>query len=220
MSTNRERIRRARLQVAFARIDALKYDDGANRVIAHRRGDTLFLKLFGCIGEPGSKLNAREVTRALKANATAAFIHVDINSNGGCTKEAFAIYRALKNHPGFVVTRADEVCASAATVVLAAGNHREAFPGTRLVLHRAEITPPINARWTAAVHRERAETLKRVDNAILNAYASCAKENRRLFENEMQTESALPLGIAKSWGLISCIAGEAQWIAGRPYYHY
>lgn len=171
---------------------------------------------MGPIGHPGG-FDATMVKAALESHRSAEFVEVDITSDGGSTKEAFAIYSALKDHPGYVVTRADKVCASAATIVLAAGNHREAYPGTKLLLHRAEIVPPSRSRWTASLHLRRAESLKRTDAKILDIYAACAPAARELFQREMDTESFLPLGVAKSWGLIHCMAGEARWIAGRPY---
>jgi len=75
----------------------------------------------------------------------------------------------------------------------AAGDHREAYLGTKLLLHRAEIDPPGNSRWTAAAHKQRAASWKRTDEKVLNVYAASAPGSRKLLEREMETESFLPL---------------------------
>jgi ATP-dependent protease ClpP protease subunit len=209
---------RTRALRAMARISRLTTGTNASPRFAERDSDTLRLALTGRIGDPKQGFTAEQVKAALRSHRRVDFIEIEINSDGGSTPDAFAIHEALKAHPAFVITRADEMCASAATIVLTAGDHREAYPGTKLLLHRAEIVPPSNARWTASAHKQRAESLRRTDARIAAVYSACAGGNRPLFEREMESETFLPLGIAKSWGLIHCLAGEAQWRAGRPYY--
>lgn len=215
---------RARVAFALRRIAQLSAElegrTSSSRQIAERVGDTLQLTLNGLVGDNHPHgFSSRQVKTALNAHPKVDFIHVDINSDGGSTNEAFAIHAALKAHHAYVVTRADGTCASAATIVLAAGDHREAYAGAKLLLHRAEIVPPRDGRWTASAHMHRAQSLKRTDARILDVYASCAPGMRSHFEREIESETYLPLGIAKAWGLINCLAGEARWIAGRPYHH-
>jgi hypothetical protein len=64
----------------------------------------------------------------------------------------------------------------------------------------------------------RAAAIERTDAKMLDAYVAAAGGfNRSLFAGQMQSEAYLPLSVAKCWGLIGCLVGEARWHAGRPY---
>ncbi|NJM11485.1 MAG: Clp protease ClpP [Synechococcaceae cyanobacterium SM1_2_3] len=64
---------------------------------------------------------AKRVTADLAENPDAP-VAIRINSYGGCVFSAIAICNALKNHRGKVTTYNDGIAASAASLILCAGN--------------------------------------------------------------------------------------------------
>jgi ATP-dependent protease ClpP protease subunit len=112
---------------------ALQFINGSN-------GESI-IEVFGAIGESWDgegKNNAaavnEELTRikALKANT----ITVKINSLGGDVNHALAIYDLLEEHDAVVTTQIIGLCASAATVIAAAGTTRKMSRNALFLIHQ------------------------------------------------------------------------------------
>ena len=118
----------------------------------------------------------------------------------------------------------EQQCDSAATLILMAGDFRQAASvETHLLLHCADIDPDAEyrnrpPRWTAERHLSSARAIKKWDRKLVNMYAERATASANFFERELQTETRLPIAIARSWGVIHCLVGEETWRNGRPYY--
>ena len=189
--------------------------------MGRRVGDTLFLDLRGAIlthFETGPGIDALAVEAALLRNPGADQVHLNIESSGGSAHAAEQIYGALKRHRGFKTINANYQCASAATIVLMAGDFRTATPGTELLFHSPEVFPPRNARWTADRHELAARRLRKLNERIVQLYAAATQRDASLFEKEIANENLMSLPRARALGVIHCLAGEERWINGRPHY--
>jgi ATP-dependent protease ClpP protease subunit len=160
---------------------------------------------------------ADHVRAALALYPRASHIEVTINSPGGTVKDAFEIYKMLRAHGAYITTIADDLCASAATIILMAGDLRQAWPESRLKIHCAATPETLLKRWTAAALRRHAEITEMVDQRILEIYTTrCG--SRAFFERELSTEDYLPHIAARAFGVIHCYVGEEVWKNGRPYH--
>lgn len=185
-------------------------------------GSDLFIKIKGQIVGAGADLPAEggvgwlQVAYALNAHRSASRIFVHITSQGGSLQAADRIRESLREHGAYVTAVADGVCASAATMVLMAGDFRMASPGTRLLLHQASIEP--DGRWTSGVHRRVAAALDVANSKLVTAYAEVSGKMPREFEKEIGNENPMSLTRARHLNLIHCMEGEERWIGGRPYF--
>jgi ATP-dependent protease ClpP protease subunit len=177
---------------------------------------TIFLDIIGEIGRAHPHgVRATEVEEILAKHPRAKKVECWIDSPGGSLVEAKRMYSALRRHGAEVTTIAADHCASAATLVLMAGSLRLAMPNSEIVLHGAEVSPQSedcspSMRWTASKYRKRSEMLKRADDEVVAIYASRTGRSPKLFEREMDTESRMPLGIARSFGFFHSLVGEGR----------
>lgn len=93
-------------------------------------------------------------------------ITVHIASNGGDVGEGLAIYNFLLNHPAKIITRAESICASMASVIFMAGDVRQICDTGTLMLHKCWTFTAGNADEL----RERADELDTIGESIKRAY--------------------------------------------------
>ena len=94
-------------------------------------------------------------------------LNIYINSGGGAVFAGMAIYNMLKRHQGFKTVYVDGVAASIASVIALAGDRTIIPSNAYMMIHKP---------WAAAVGnaeelRAMAESLDKVEEGILNAYA-------------------------------------------------
>lgn len=177
---------------------------------ARRRGRTLYLDLEGPVGSThcGKGIYADTVLRALRNNADAVRIEIEIDSIGGNAQEAIAIYEGLVKHPARVTVTAGKECSSAATIILMAGDRREAYPYSKLLVHGVAIEPNKalgatgGGRWTAGKFRTIADVADATDRRLIDIYVERTRAPRAFFERELRTEQFLPLATAERMGVI------------------
>ena len=171
-------------------------------------------------GETSAGIALLPIEYALLAHADATHVRVRIRSEGGSLVQANRIYSALRRHRGHITTVADGQCASAATVILMAGDFRQASAGTRLLLHAPEISPAKpDQRWTADKHRRVSAFLKQWETTLVDLYAERTGRDATAFRAEIGTEQGMHIPRATSLGVIHCVEGMERWNAGRPYFH-
>ena len=117
--------------------------------------------LNGAIEPPAGKPTRTEVSRRRVAGILEAagerHVLLNLSSEGGNLDEAQRIAAKIERHGPGVTVRANGWCASAGLLVLAAGTHREAAPGTKFGFHGVGISdPPIPARRHLVARRLRA----------------------------------------------------------------
>lgn len=128
------------------------------------QGDKAVVRIYNEIGYFG--VSAEEFASDLDG-ITASEIEVQINSPGGEVFGGLAIYNALRMHPAHVTTRVDGIAASAASVIVQAGDHRVMLGGAQMMIHEA---------WGLAVGpsadlREFADLLDKQSDIMAKLYA-------------------------------------------------
>jgi ATP-dependent protease ClpP protease subunit len=112
-----------------------------NKLLYALAGDgteTLELDIYSAIAQESwwfDSVSAKQVRRKLKENAKAKTIKVRIQSDGGDTFEASAIYSLLQDHPARVEVMIDGIAASAATLVAMAGDDIAISEGGWFMIH-------------------------------------------------------------------------------------
>lgn len=209
---------RARVMLALARVQALSVRKTPPQI--HRRiGCDLFLNIRGpIVGAAGTEsgIKLQDVEHALAANRRADRIFVRITSEGGSVDAAEGIRSAVRKHGAYVTTIADDVCASAATLILMAGDFRLASQGSFILLHQASVDA--STRWTADKHRRVAQRLDRANAVLTAAYARATGKPIEEFKKEIANEQPMSLSRARALNIIHCLEGQERWIAGRPHW--
>lgn len=124
------------------------------------------IRIYDEIGFWG--MTAKDFVAELDAVTTdATEIVVSINSPGGDVFDAFAIYNVLRRHPLAVTTRVDGVAASAASLILMAGDTIIMPENAMVMIHNAWTI----AGGTAAELRDVADMMDKVRDGIVAAYA-------------------------------------------------
>ncbi len=108
-------------------------------------------------------ISAKDVIEALMGVGD---VLIHMNSPGGEAIEALAIYSTLRQHPGQVTVRVEGMAASAASVVMLAGNRVEIDPNAMVMIHDAWGVEIGNAE---ALHAY-ADMLNKVSDNIASIY--------------------------------------------------
>jgi ATP-dependent protease ClpP protease subunit len=112
----------------------------------------------------------------------AARITVNIHSLGGDVDHAFAIYDALKDHPATIITKITGMCASAATIIMMAGDERKMSNNALILIHKCssyiwgnenEIQAELNSQKT-------------VNERAVNLYVENNKKNEKEIKDLME----------------------------------
>jgi ATP-dependent protease ClpP protease subunit len=158
------------------------------------------LMIYGDIGESfwGDSVTASDVKKLL--DGMDGDVTVRINSPGGSVFDGFAIYNLLRAHNGSVTVHVDGLAASAASVIAMAGDEVIMGAASMLMIHDP---------WTMAVGdsgemRKTAETLDKIRDSIVDAYASKASDvDREEIARMMAEETWMTATEAQSMGFAS-----------------
>ncbi len=140
--------------------------------IDNRSDDEAVIYVYSEIGYFGA--TAEEFVAELK-DITAPKITVRINSLGGSIFETIGIFNALRSHPAQIITQVDAIAASAASVIVQAGDNRIMLDNSEMMIHEAH---GIAVGATAADMREMAEILDNQTNKIAEIYAKRKGDGR------------------------------------------
>lgn len=160
------------------------------------------LTLYGYVGDCGigdEFFTAKNVSVALDEIGSGA-VTVNLNSGGGIALEGLAIYNILKNHPGRVTINVDAVAASAASLILMAGDDRNMRDGALIMVH----DPSAITLGNAGEHRKSASRLETLSKQVQQIYARCTglAESEIIdlmaAETWMDADTAIKLGFATS----------------------
>lgn len=124
--------------------------------------------IYGDIGESwwNETVTAKDLCKEIAA-LEADEIRVRINSYGGSVSDGIAIYTALRSHGARIVTSAEGVAASIASLIFMAGEDREIADSARLMIH----APWAVAAGNATELREVAEQLDGWSRSMASSYA-------------------------------------------------
>lgn len=144
-------------------------------------GGTVELYIYDMIGDWG--VSAEAFAREL-AELRCDQIDVRLNSQGGDAWDGVAIYNALRTHPARCESYVDGVAASAASVVMMAGERVVMRRGTRAMVHDAS-----SMAWgNAALMREMAEILDGISDDMAGVYAAKAGGTPEQWRERMRGE--------------------------------
>jgi ATP-dependent Clp protease protease subunit len=131
----------------------------------------------------------------------ASTIHLRIDSPGGDVFGARAIEQALREHPADIVVHVDGYAASAASIVMLAGDDIVIAEGGMIMIHRAWSLAWGNADDMMAM----AELLEKVDGTIAESYARRTGRDKAYFEQAMAAETWYTAQEALDAGLVDRI---------------
>lgn len=141
----------------------------------------------------------------LKAKGDVTKIALHVNSPGGDPFDAAAMFLALKRHPATVTGYNDGLVASAATVVLMAGDKIIMPENTLLMIH----DPVGGVVGTADEMRDFAGVMDKVKQTILVAYRRSGKTDEELAEI-MRAETWYTAAEALDNGFVDEISNEIR----------
>jgi len=129
-------------------------------------------------------VTASEVVMALSmAGGSDVLVHV--NSPGGMATEGLAIYNTFKNYEGKVTMRIEGMAASAASIVVLAGNEVVIEPAAMMMIHDA---------WGVTIgpaddHRAQADVLDKLSDVLAGIYAGKAGKTSAHWRDQMKAET-------------------------------
>lgn len=156
----------------------------------------------------GNGVTAKAFTKELKALGDVKEINVRINSTGGDSWDAAAIYNALIRHPATISVDIDGVAASAATYVAMA-----ASPGQLRMAANADFM--IHRAWAFQVGdrddmHKMGDRLEDLDQNQLDVYGKRVNISRQKLEEMLDEETWFTAKEAKAVGLVDEITAELK----------
>ena len=145
-----------------------------------------------------------EITPAMFRNELSKVsgdLTVWINSPGGDVFAASQIYTMLRNHKGNVTVKIDGIAASAASVVVMAGDETLIAPTGMLMIHN----PATIAVGNKTDMEQAIMLLDEVKESIINAYEEKCHQSRAKIAHMMDEETWLNAKKALSLGLVDGI---------------
>lgn len=132
-------------------------------------GKDTVMSIFG--GEQSFGLsNLNSFLSELEKDVTDIVVH--INSGGGSVDEGFAIHDKLKSIPYNIVTIAEGMVGSIATIIYMAGQTRKMFENSKFFIHNPYYSPSGPEAIEAKDAKKLAEELQAEEDRILNFYAN------------------------------------------------
>jgi ATP-dependent protease ClpP protease subunit len=127
-------------------------------------------------------------------------IHLHIQSPGGSVPPALLLYDIIVNSSVPVHTHVEGLCASAATLVAVAGQHRTITRNSYMLLHQPSITLHDAYKYTEL--RDQARNMQSIVHSILQVYAErTTLSNDKLTELLLQ-DSLLDAQTCLTYGLV------------------
>lgn len=178
--------------------------------------------IYSDIGpEEWGGVSAKSVKAQLDKIGDAEEITVRINSPGGDVFDGFAIYNLLAQHPAKINVKVDGWAASAASVIMMAGDTREVAANALVMIHNP---------WTMAIGdasnmRKTADLLDQIKDSIVTTYKA---------GTTLEDEEIVALMDAETWfdaqgaidaGLATAVVGKSDkatkntvksWIRNAP----
>lgn len=111
-------------------------------------------------------VTAQNFIAELKNSGSPAEIDLSIHSNGGDVLDGWAIYNALRDHPAKITVKIEGLAASMASVIAMAADEIKMPENAFMMIHNATV----GAYGDVDDLSDTVETLRKVQNGIVNAY--------------------------------------------------
>ncbi len=170
--------------------------------------------LYDEIGEDwwGEGISARGFIEDLQSlPAAVEKVIVRINSPGGDVFEGFAIYQALLRDRRQIVTAVDGLAASAASVVMMAGDEINAAKTSMVMIH----DPWTIAIGNSADFRAVSELLDQITGQIVTAYGRRDKVDQAAIREAMRAETWYTADQAAEVGLVDTVTEATVAVAAK-----
>tara|TARA_R100000750_G_scaffold23265_1_gene15179 strand:+ start:1841 stop:2614 length:774 start_codon:yes stop_codon:yes gene_type:complete len=169
--------------------------------------NTYALYIYGDISEEQwweSDVTPNMVNEALAKAGDAELVEVFINSYGGSVFAGHAIYNILKRHTALIRVYVDGIAASAASVILQAGDERIVAPNGIVMIHN-----PMGGSWGYAEDmRKYADTLDTIKGTIEDTYLEKVNIERDKLIELMDAETYMNASEAVEMGFVDSVVGE------------
>lgn len=133
-------------------------------------------------------------------------INVSINSPGGNVFDGIAMYNALRNHDAKVNTSVTGIAASAASIVLMAGDTVTMPEDAFIMIHNAwSIT-----LGDAEEHRDAADTLDKITDSLINIYSKKTGQEAKALADMLSEETWMNGQDALESGFVDSLDEPAQ----------
>ena len=155
--------------------------------------------LYGDVGDPwcwGDGFTVADVAGALAEHGPGD-ITVRVNSGGGIAFDGIAIYSLLLAHAGKVTVVVDGIAASAASLIVMAGDVREIRDGAMMMIHDAAGV----TFGTSADHQRSATVLDKLSDQYAGIYAKRAGIDQAAARDLMKAETWFDAAEAVAKGL-------------------
>lgn len=164
------------------------------------------LTLYGDVGavefdSPG--FTAKDVRDALDAHGPGD-ITINLNSAGGIALEGLAIYNALKAHAGRITVNVDAIAASAASLIVMAGDVINMREGALMMIH----DPRAITAGTSKDHRQSADRLDLLSHQFRDIYANRTGLSAKAIGDLMAAETWFDGDLAIKKGFATSKANE------------
>jgi len=151
-------------------------------------------------------LTAKDFRNQLKEIGNVDEIDVFINSNGGKVFEGFAIYEMLNSHSAKINVKIDGIAASIASVIAMAGDSVVMAKNAFMMMHQ----PKGLFFGKSDELRNQANLLDKIENNIVDTYASRAKIKREEIQNLVKEETWLTADEAIEKGFADELSEEVE----------
>ncbi|WFP51225.1 Clp protease ClpP [Methylomonas sp. EFPC3] len=152
----------------------------------------------------GLGISASQFINELQALNNVATIELHIHSPGGSLLDGLAIYNALKNHPARVLGHVDGLAASAASVILMAGDVITMPEDAFLMIHNAQG----GAYGDAAELRDMADLMEKLQSSAIDIYQQRTGQDRQTIIDMMAKETWMNATEAKALGFCDQVLGR------------
>lgn len=154
-------------------------------------------------------VNLKDVSNQLTNNREADTLIVHINSMGGDVYEGFAIHDVLKATGKKIITQAEGLVASIASVIFMAGDTRRMLENSELMIHNP---------WGVAIGdsedvQKYADQLKDVEDKLIKFYASGTGLSEDDITAMMEEETYINAETAVEKGFATEIAAQVKAVA-------
>lgn len=178
--------------------------------------------IYSDIGpEEWGGVSAKSIKAQLDKMGDADEITVRINSPGGDVFDGFAIYNLLAQHPAKIHVKVDGWAASAASVIMMAGDTREVAANALVMIHNP---------WTMAIGdasnmRKTADLLDQIKDSIITTYKAGTTLADEEIVSLMDAETWFDAQGAIDAGLATAVVGKSDkttkntaksWIRNAP----
>lgn len=155
-----------------------------------------------------SEVTAKSFLEDLKACKNQP-VNLHINSNGGDVFQALAIYNSLKNYEGNVNVIIDGIAASAASLIICAGDNVKMASNALIMIHLPQVG--LMGYYNSAELEKIQNSLRSCEGAILETYKSKLPEKNHSDVAQMMTEEKyFTAEEAKAIGFVDEITGEVE----------